>query len=431
MLYRFPVVSPGNALEVTEASFDIREYPELYVDLDNIRISKKQIDSDYRQNIKTVLKINKENVLEEISHDYLKILFSGYRGSGKTVEMRRLHKDLHNPERYFSVLIELEKELAIDTFQFEDYFILLIYKFANEIDKLNIITDRLDDIIKDWLSETEIEKEYTKEKSIKNENELETGLSFFGFLKAKFNIKTELAAGTKTARIIREKVKKNPLALIEKFNIALSEIRDEIQQKGEGKDILFIVDGSEKMPIHVYERLFIKDAYIFRSINANIISTLPIHALYNLQYNSELSLYNTFLVPVVKITKESIKEFREIITKRLNEKLFFEEGVLDYFVRYSGGVVREITKIVNAAIVYARGEKITQELAEKTIRILGKEMDEKLTTQQYEFLSDFKKGKIKRIRIADKETGDLIYSLVLLKYNGTVIIHPLLDKFID
>ncbi len=361
--------------------------------------------------------------------DYVKILFSGYKGSGKTVEMRKFHNDMHSPERYFSVHIELETELAIDTFQFEDYFILLIYRLAEELDKLKI-HNKLDRILKEWITDTEIEKTITKKAKITNENEIGAGISFFEIFKAKFNIKTELAAGTETAKKIREQVKKNPLKIIEDFNVILAEIREDIERLNLGKDLLFIIDGSEKIPVDVYERLFIKDAFIFRSIMANIISTIPIHALYNLQFSPELGHYDTFLVPVVKINDESIKELKKIITVRMNEDQFFDKGVLDFFVEKSGGVVREITKIVNAAIMYSYGEKITMEIAKNTVEILGKKMDERLSTKQYDFLKKFKDGEIKRIRIADKETGELIYSLVLLKYNGTVKIHPLLYDFI-
>ncbi len=52
MIYKFPVLSAIRAREVTEADFDIKGYPELYVNLDKVRISKENIDSDYRKNIK-------------------------------------------------------------------------------------------------------------------------------------------------------------------------------------------------------------------------------------------------------------------------------------------------------------------------------------------------------------------------------------------
>ncbi len=430
MNYIFPVRSVGEALEVTEANFDIKDYPELYVELDKVRIKEDDFETNYLQNIKTLLKVNENNIIEDVSKDYLKILFSGYRGSGKTVEMRRLHEKMLAPERYFSVLIELEKELAINTFQFEDYFILLIYKLANEIEKFNLRTNRLDSIIKEWVSDTEIEKKYLKEAKISNENEVGVGVSFFEFFKAKFNIKTELAAGTETAKTIRMRVKRNPMELVNKFNNALIDIRHDIERLNKGKDILFIIDGSEKIPSEVYERLFIKDADTLKAISANIISTLPIHNLYNLRHHTQLDMYDTFLVPVIKINKESTKLLKQIITKRIPEKRFFDEKVLDFCVEKSGGVVRELTKIVNTAIMYARGNKITMDIAQKTAKIMGKRMDEKLTTKQYNFLQKYKNGEIKRIRVADKEAGELIYSLVLLKYNGDIKIHPLIYDFI-
>ncbi|MEM7180001.1 MAG: hypothetical protein AAF518_03750 [Spirochaetota bacterium] len=432
--YTFPEKNIFKAREVLEADFDIdaEEYKDanLYVDLDPVRVNKF---SDYKNGIKKSLKISGNGKLEALTDDYKKILFSGFKGVGKTIELRRLQDELNHPERYFSILVELEKEVEIETFVFEDFFVLMIIKLIQEIGKLEDIqvSKELDEIVKDWLRETEIETEVKRQFKAETGADAEAGFSLLTFFKTKFSIKAALSAEHAVSEKIREKVKKNPMLLINRFNLALDEIRTEIHRVGRlGKDILFIIDGSEKINFEIYKHLFELDRHIIMGLNANVITAIPIHAQYMASHNDTSEHFTSHILPVAKINEKSVAALREIVTRRIDEETFFASSdVLDYFVEMSGGMVRQLNSLIHFSLLYMEGERLTLPEAKEMVHEFGRRMSERLTREQREILHEVKHKK-REIYPAEQNEGLLVFNLFLLKYNGTCEINPVLQEFI-
>ena len=433
--YNFPVKNPFQAKNVTGLDFDIKNHSEadLYVNLDSVRITSQE--NNYQDAIKFALEINPEdNTLANPTSDYLKIIFSGHRGTGKTQELRKLHQVLDHPDRYFALLIEMELEIEIDKFEPEDYYILIILKLARELENrgINSRSTTLDKIIKDWTADKEVTTEIKRQASLEGNLETEAGFNIFNFFKSKASLKTTLGAESITAKKIREEIKKNPQVLINNFNLALTEIREDLQRQVKGRDILFIIDGSERISDHVYKQLFVTDSQILRGINANIISSVRIDSFYDITTSQQMGFYIPVLLPMIPIKPQSIQKLREIITRRLDEDIFFESGVLDYFCQYSGGCIRQLIRIVNRAILYNTGKKITQKVAKEIVGILGREMDEKLTSEHKKILKEtnWNQSDSIEVSVADKDVSLLIFQLVILKYNGHLKINPLItDRY--
>lgn len=435
--YHFPETNPFKAREVTDIDFDIKEYENehLYVNLDDVRITKH--DRDYLNDIKFMMNIHPDtNRLETLAEDYVKIIFSGHRGSGKTAELRRIHEDLHHPERYFSVKIELENELEIDKFQLEDFYIILIIRLIRELHDRNVPFQaaELDRIVEDWLSEEELKQEVKRQAKLEGKQETGGGFNFLEYFKFKINIKGSLSSEKKLATEIRKKVKRNPMELIRRFNLALDEIRESIQTQNQGRDILFIIDGSERIPFDMYERIFIRDSYILRDISTNMICSVRIDSFYKITNATQLDFFERTMVPMIDLrNKKSVQRLREVITKRVDEATFFDQGVLDYFVAQSGGSIRQLIKIVHRAILFTRGKKISMEQAKEVTHLLGKQLLEHLTTEQRKMLQEgsWMKASPQQFSAADEKTWPLIYSLVLMKYNGTTALNPLLKDLLE
>lgn len=103
--YRFPEKRLLRAMEATEPEFDISVpgRKPLYVEtLQQVR-SPRQF-----QRIERELGIIRGK-LQDLPNRRAKIIFSGHRGSGKTVELLRFHEAINRPDRYFSVFIPLQK----------------------------------------------------------------------------------------------------------------------------------------------------------------------------------------------------------------------------------------------------------------------------------------------------------------------------------
>jgi len=420
MNYEFPVIDKFQARDVTELDFTIEPTDEkVYVNLDSVR------DKSYIDQIKYNLNIE-ENQLKKITDTFTKTIFSGHRGSGKSIELKRFHQSINKPDCYMSVHIDIEQEMEVGGFRSEDLFVILIAKLIERVDGegLSFKSSSLDKIIKEWLSEKTIQEELKKDFKLNLEAEISAGNSFFGFLKFKSALKSIFSTSSTTSENIRRAIRKNPSNLIDQFNDILSELRETLSKGNKAKDILFIFDGTEKIPYEIYEALFVKDSYLIRGINANMIFSVPINSYYNIESNPAADFFQVYLLPMVKLTKESRVMLKQIISKRIDVDRFIYDDALSLCVNKSGGCIRQLIRIVNRAMIIALGGKIKIEIAEKSVHALGEEMKNLLKSEHIDIL------KQKKFNTADAPVLDLLFSLAVLKYNGVRGINPLLEELI-
>lgn len=421
---QFPVKNPFDARDVTQTNFDIHPYQEqLYVDLDEVRYERFD-----QSQMNFLLSINKGVLHPSVSPAYKKILYSGHIGCGKSIELRKLHGELNNPNRYLSIFINLERETDLYKFQSEDLFVLLITKLTEEIrlKKLDFDVPSFEEIAKDWVSEQSIKEDLKETYKLDLASETSLGVSFLSFLSIKTGLKSIFGSESTTVREIRRKIKNNPVELIKNFNNGLAEVRAKLKNcTTVGNDILFIIDGSEKIRYPVYEELFINNRQSIRDLKVNIICSVPINSFYNINNSTAQDTFHPMLLPMVKINNHSTRIFRQIITKRLDEKTFFtNKDVLDYCVNQSGGCPRQLIKIVHQSVIRSLGEKISMETAQKTVRELGRMMRDLLKKEHLEILES------EKFDNSDQATLELLLCLALLKYNGKRVINPILKPFI-
>ncbi|MFA6008983.1 MAG: hypothetical protein WC799_03290 [Desulfobacteraceae bacterium] len=419
----YPVKDKFLARQVTELDFEIAPENEaaLYVDLDSVR------PADCFKDIKFVLNIDEENgQLVRLTDSYAKIIFSGHRGCGKSTELHRFQKDVNHPGRYCSIFIDMEKEVEITTFEPEDLFVTLIFKLVERLhdEGLSIETAQLGDLIKEWLSETEIQNELKTSYNLDISSEVSASAGFLGFLKLKGSLKALFSSSSNTVKRIREKVRKNPHNLVNRINLALEDARKVLESAGKGKDILFVIDGFEKMRYEIFQQLFIKESSMLQALNSSILFTVPINSYYNISDSASSEFFQNHLLPMVPVNTDSKPLLAEIIEKRIDRSVFFTKGALDKAVDMSGGCPRQLLRIVNRVIVQRRGEKMTPKDVEQACIYLGQEMWDKLDSEHRKILQE------KTYQAADRKSLDLLFSLAVLKYNGTRGINPLLSSFV-
>ena len=384
MEYEFPVKNKFYANAVTQREFEIDPLdPNVYVNLDAVR------GKEYIKHIKFNLNIE-EDKLQVRTDDFIKILFSGHYGSGKTIELKRFQSYIDDPDRYFSVFIEIEKEAEVSSFRPEDLFIILIVKLIEKLDQADIKFDSasLKEIQKEWLSETSIIKELQDNFKIDVSSEVAAGASFFVFLKLKSALKAFFSSESKTLTTIRETIKKKPGHLIDRFNAVLGDLLISIDSADHGKDILFILDGTEKIPYKTYKELFCEDSYLIRSINANMLFSVPINSYFDIKSNPASFFFQTYSLPMIPITEQSMPLLKQIITKRIDAQTFIEDESLEFCILKSGGCIRQLVNIVNKSLTISLGKKITKEIARNSVEYLGRAMIELLDSDHYDILKD-------------------------------------------
>lgn len=426
--YKYPVTNKFQARAVTEPDFEPDLFADnLYVNLDEVR------GNEFIQNIYFSLGINTETEsLESVTDDYVKIIGSGHRGCGKTTELKKLHRYLNHPDRYFSVFLSIEEEMEYGAFQPEDLFIWIILTLVDAVNQrdIRIKTTALDQLATQLLSDKSIEKELKKSFQTELSAEAEAGFGFFKWLSFKTVAKAVFAGTNDTSTKIRTEVRRNTKAVIEQLNETLVDVREAIQGESQGGDLLFIVDGSEKLKFEIYEYLFVQNPNLLRSLSVNLIMSVPINSFYLIEETSAIDFPNQFIVPMIKLEKDRAHHcFREVIRRRLDEDTFFEPGVLDECVRVSGGCTRQLLIIVNTVIRRALGNRASLAVAQKAIEELGRRMYELLDT---EHLTALRKGRVNGNdwQVGDEKVREMLRQLVLLKYNGTMKPNPLLTPFL-
>lgn len=417
MPYKFPVANKFAARAVTELDFEIDPMdPEVYVDLDAVR------GRTYLDRIKYNLNIDKDR-LADTTEDFTKILFSGHRGTGKSMELKRFQHYIDHNDRYFSVFIEIEKESEVGTFQSEDLFAILIVKLIEKIDQhhIDFRSDFLNDIFNEWFSDEDIKKELKQNFKVDLGTETGAGWDFFGFVKLKAAMKAIFSSESNTCKTIRQSIKKNPLRLIERFNASLSDLRDTLEKQKRAKDILFILDGTEKISHATYLKLFRDDSHLIRSIDANMIVSVPINSFFDINKTASSQFFQAFTLPMIVIDEKSSPLLEKIITTRIDADTFIGPDALQFCVEKSGGCIRQLIRIVNKALNISLGEKITPEIARDAASEISRSMMDILDSEHREIL------RARKFDTADEKLLELLFELVILKYNGERKINPLIE----
>ncbi|WP_300668127.1 hypothetical protein [Desulfoluna sp.] len=426
MNYQFPVEDPYDALEVTEMDFSIDPSDQdVYVDFDSVR------DKTFLDRIKFNLRI-KDGKLQSPTKKYHKFIFSGHKGSGKSVELKRFHNSVNKQDCYLSVHIDIEQEMEVGGFQSEDLFVILIAKLMERIHDENIPfeSESLSKIINEWTAETETKEELSKNYQLEASGEVSASSALPWFIQFKSSLKSIFSVSSKTSTTIRQKIKNNPLHLIAQFNDILSELRTTLKGHQKPKDILFIFDGTEKIAYDIYQKLFVKDSYIIRGIDSNIIFSVPINSYFEIKSSPAVEFFHIFYLPMVKLSEEGKPKLSEpllseVISKRIKVDKLISPVALDLCVKKSGGCIRQLIRIVNTALSMALGAQVTEDIAKKSIKKLGYDMKDLLTSDHLEILIN------KKYNTADSTVIELLLCLAVLKYNGKRGINPLLEGLIN
>lgn len=422
--YQYPVSTVSEAKAAIEPEFqpDLFDEQHLYVNLDEIR------DRAYLNDLFFDLGYNQVKKTFKATSDYVKIIFSGHRGSGKSAELRRINNELSRPDRYFTVFINLEQEVEVGSFQYADFFSLLIHKLIEELEKRQIKggSDRLKKLAEELLL-SKAEKATVSKQKIGSDSEIggEGGFKLFGF-GGKASFKEVFSGENEISRTIRQEIKQNTLQLIYKLNVELIDTRMAIQDSGHGEDILFIIDGSEKIQSEVYEELFVKNGNIISELNVNMLGAVPISAFFQIE-KAPFKFSNRYTVPMIKVNGNShaVELMTKIVAKRIDLSVFIENDALHTCIEYSGGCIRQLFQVIHTSLKKSLGDKIEQKHVEIAVKELGKYLWEYLDNEHLKVLKE------ENYRPAEKKVGELLYMLILLKYNGKIKVNPLLQAYPD
>lgn len=144
-------------------------------------------------------------------------------------------------------------------------------------------------------------------------------------------------------------------------------------------------------------------------------------------------------LPMIKIQtidgelfQDGIHVIREIVEKRASLALF-EADVLDRMIQFTGGSLRDLFRVINAAAKRAErreSETISADDAERALQEVKTSLTKRIEEKDYQFLLNIYSGN--KEQIEDKEMLlKMLQASVVLEYNGKRWhnVHPLVVEF--
>jgi hypothetical protein len=391
----------------------------IYVNLDSIR------KDNYLYNIKTELGIIGSDFQKP--YNFVKLLFTGHRGCGKSIELQRIRKELE--KHYFVVPIHIEKDIIkISALESEDLYQLFTLKLVEELinKKIDFNLKVFQEITDIWFKETSFTAEVTKKAEVKVGAEVEVKASIWVAAFKSF-LQTIITAESKETEQIRNRIKNNINDIINRFNVALTELRYKLEDDGYA-DVLFVVDGTEKINYELSKKIFVHDASLLNRIDAHFIFSSPVFGLFDI--NKGADFFSQLILPMVKLEPQNISEFSKIITHRIEKDLFFESDlVLECAIRKSGGCVRQLLQIVHNSLVASRGNKISEHILSETLYEMGRRLYDQLNTHHREVLEKGYNNNNNFVR-GDNPVREMLFNLTLLAYNGNTKVNPIIEPFV-
>ena len=374
---------------------------------------------------------------ENIFIYFFYLLFSGYRGTGKTTELFQLQARFKQDYQVF--YYDASRELDLLNCKMTDILMAIAKETHEKMKEAGYsLPEKVLKDVADWFFEKVLEKE----KSIKAEAGGETEISspkWFSFITAR--IFSGMKLETQNREIMRRKLENNLAELIEKINALLQCAEEQLKNHGK-RGLIFMIDSLDRLRPGIDKELFIANGSFFKQLKGNFIFVVPISLLYDEQAPLlELDREILPMIPVFKKGpkhvphKDNIDQLKKLIEKRIVVNAIFTnpEETLKEFILTSGGHLRDLLRLIQEACSLT-ADRIEPSHAKIAMNRLTNDYERVVRDDQY-----LKLVKVYRDQAApnDAANQNLIYNNVILVYqqqDGTEWkdVHPAVvrnDKF--
>jgi len=357
--------------------------------------------------------------------DPLYMLFGGHRGCGKSTELKRLAKELHDPKRYYVVFVDALAELDMNNIRYSDILlaqakVLFRQLEASGIQLEQVFLSRLETWFDVRIAKHESLKSFTAE--IKTGVEAKQGLPFLGGLFAKLSASAK--DNTTHREELRTVIRNSFSEFASAYNALIIHVEEKLKQANAGRRLLFVIDGTDRLRGEDADRFFVDDVHQLKQIQSNFIYCAPIDML---SENGVLGQHFSLVrLPMIKLAEkgaseanpEVLAQLRQLIDRRMDRSLFENEDSLDYLIWHSGGHLRDLIRLMSLSLNLTMGkQKITRAIADEAIKQLSSDYRRLILQDDYELLVEIDKEGTE-FTPTSETTRKLLYDLVLLEYNS-------------
>jgi hypothetical protein len=368
-----------------------------------------------------------------------KFLFVGHTGCGKSTELSFLVNIIETnkargkffPQNFLPIQYSVSEIVGLYNIEFVDIALSIILGIYREMERLGYVVDESPARrVYDWLYQSQFS---AHDSTLPRESiGLDLGLgSLIRLIDVRLKSEGEIREG------IRARIRKYIPELINLINQVMYEV-----SVITGKNILLVIDDLDKIqPLEAALNIFREHVKSLASFDCFAIYTAPISLLYDPALKHLGQFLEIHYMPMFRVnTKEGLPEpanapdvatLREIIYRRVSPDLF-EDGVVEEAIHMTGGILREIIRVIRGCCVYCEEyglSRISHNVLAFQKNKLKSEYYRILEHEDYQWLARVKQTKNR----ADVNMRHL-ESLCVLYYpngKGWFDVHPIVTELLE
>lgn len=310
------------------------------------------------------LRLRLERIAEgnEALPRFVKMVFTGHRGCGKTTELLRVEHDFSKV--FYPMHIELDENL-LENF---DYTLLLLWLsefVVRDFDaKGRPLDPRIVDEVARWFetkTEVRIDDEVLNAQ-LKAGGEAKAGAGVPGFgLKIFARMKSEVTGSLTRRQEISRTLQHFARELVDKVNLLLEHASRKLKEQGLPHRLLIVHDNLDRLNGETARTLFEDYGDLLRALSAHIIFTAPI-SLKLAPFSVSSVFPDFYALPMVKIIdretgepkEEGLATLKGLLEKRVAcDRVFADDQACIDVCRFSGGSVRDLVRLLGYATEHA------------------------------------------------------------------------------
>ena len=358
-----------------------------------------------------------------------KFFFSGHRGCGKSTELLHLLSDKNIQTKYWPINFSIREETDVIDIDFRDVLLAIGSRLFREYRKKGgQLPDQILKKLNSWKGKVEKQISTVLDGRI-SEYELGASIDTF-FVNAGLKMKLEPATRVELRQIVETDI----TGLISIINHIATAIFNQ-----EHKIVLILIDDLDKPDLDRARAIFHDRREIMMQPNCAIVYTVSSALFYSKEFDAirDQSLF----LPNINIYEATINDdelnegyrsLKKFVSQRMELSLI-QPDALDKAIFYSGGVFRELARIIRTAISNTRrrnSSKIESLDIEYAATEIRNEYRRILDKDDIKILKNINVSK--RLEYNDRLTP-LLQLLALLEYRDQenwCDVHPVLKKLL-
>jgi energy-coupling factor transporter ATP-binding protein EcfA2 len=287
------------------------------------------------------------------------VLFFGHVGCGKSTELARLSRVMHDQKRYWVVNVDLLTLLDPHNINYSDVWLAVAQQLISQLERDQIHVDLpVLNRLQNWFSQQVLTSTQIAEFSaeVKAGVAIGSGIPYLGKLFAKFT--AALKTGSTHRDEIRTVVRNTYGEFIAALNSLFAASVEGVRQSRRGQQLLIVIDGPDRFRGDDWRKFFVDDSNQLTQASCVVVYTAPMALKSS---GARLDAFESLVLPMIKLRDfetgvkraDAYDAMRQVILKRAHYKLFENIDTVDALIDYSGGHLRDALRLLSYACVEA------------------------------------------------------------------------------